>query len=73
MFKVLVILQSILFIIQVNRIGNTWMGDPVRLVLLAQIVKVIKEQNLLTNVVKTGTVLLNGLEDLQVCLACMQN
>jgi 4-aminobutyrate aminotransferase/(S)-3-amino-2-methylpropionate transaminase len=50
---------------EVNRIGNTWMGDPVRLVLLAQIVKVIKEQNLLTNVVKTGTVLLNGLEDLQ--------
>lgn len=37
------------------------MGDPARLLLLEEVLRVIGQQNLLKNVQKTGTVLKNGL------------
>jgi 4-aminobutyrate aminotransferase/(S)-3-amino-2-methylpropionate transaminase len=50
---------------QPYRIFNTWMGDPVRLVLLEEVIKVINEQDLLQNTRTTGQILLDGLKDLQ--------
>lgn len=47
------------------RIFNTWMGDPVRLVLLEAVLGEIKQRNLIQNVRETGEVLLAGLKELQ--------
>lgn len=47
------------------RIFNTWVGDPSKVVLLEAVIKVIKQQNLMEQVNKTGEHLWNGLEDLQ--------
>lgn len=47
------------------RIFNTWLGDPSKLVLLEQVVKQIKENNLLAKITETGNYLLAGLEDSQ--------
>lgn len=41
------------------------MGDPSKVVLLESIIKVIKRDNLLSLVQKSGEVLLKGLKDLQ--------
>ena len=49
---------------------STWMGDPTRLVMLEQVIKVIREQDLLTNACVTGDVLMTGLKQLQVHLVC---
>ncbi|XP_050304577.1 4-aminobutyrate aminotransferase, mitochondrial-like [Anthonomus grandis grandis] len=46
---------------QPYRIFNTWMGDPGKLFLLEAVLKVIKQQNLLVQVVKTGDKLKSGL------------
>lgn len=54
------------FLFQPYRIFNTWVGDPAKIVLLEQVVKVIKEQNLLSNVQVTGEKLLHGLQNAQV-------
>lgn len=43
------------------RVFNTWMGDPSKILLLAEILKVIKEDNLLDRVNRTGNVLKSGL------------
>lgn len=43
------------------RIFNTWMGDPGKILLLEEIIKVIKEDNLLSNVTAAGNCLKNGL------------
>ncbi|XP_030753211.1 4-aminobutyrate aminotransferase, mitochondrial-like [Sitophilus oryzae] len=47
------------------RIFNTWLGDPGKLFLLEAVVKVIKQQNLLEQVQKTGNRLKAGLLDLE--------
>ncbi|XP_028041663.1 4-aminobutyrate aminotransferase, mitochondrial [Bombyx mandarina] len=47
------------------RVFNTWMGDPGKLILLERVLKVIKQENLLDLVNKTGKVLKNGLHDLE--------
>ncbi|XP_064602101.1 4-aminobutyrate aminotransferase, mitochondrial-like [Liolophura sinensis] len=47
------------------RIFNTWVGDPAKIVLLEEVVKVIKEQNLLNNVQLTGQKFLSGLQNAQ--------
>lgn len=46
---------------QPYRVFNTWLGDPGKLLLLEEIVKVIKNDHLLENVQKTGAVLKGGL------------
>ncbi|XP_055844141.1 4-aminobutyrate aminotransferase, mitochondrial [Episyrphus balteatus] len=43
------------------RVFNTWMGDPSKILLLQEILKVIKEDNLLDQVARTGKVLKSGL------------
>ncbi|XP_063378091.1 4-aminobutyrate aminotransferase, mitochondrial-like [Cydia fagiglandana] len=50
---------------QAYRIFNTWMGDPGKLILLEQVLRVIQQENLLSNVQKTGKVLKDGLHDLE--------
>ncbi|RZC33222.1 4-aminobutyrate aminotransferase, mitochondrial-like [Asbolus verrucosus] len=50
---------------QPYRVFNTWMGDPSKLILLETIIRVIKEQNLLENVQKTGKKLKDGLLSLE--------
>ncbi|XP_060571459.1 4-aminobutyrate aminotransferase, mitochondrial-like [Ruditapes philippinarum] len=47
------------------RIFNTWVGDPGKIALLEEVVKVIKEENLLDNVKVTGNYLLSNLEQMQ--------
>lgn len=48
-----------------NRIFNTWMGDPSKVLLLETIVDVIAEDNLQQVVRDSGKVLLKGLHELQ--------
>uniref|UniRef100_A0AAQ4PLB9 4-aminobutyrate aminotransferase, mitochondrial n=1 Tax=Gasterosteus aculeatus aculeatus TaxID=481459 RepID=A0AAQ4PLB9_GASAC len=47
------------------RIFNTWMGDPSKNLLLAEVLNVIRRENLLEEVTRSGKALLNGLYDLQ--------
>ncbi|KAK3599279.1 hypothetical protein CHS0354_028634 [Potamilus streckersoni] len=47
------------------RIFNTWVGDPTKIILLGEVVKVIKEENLLDNVQKTGEYMMKGLKQLE--------
>ncbi|CAH1170440.1 unnamed protein product [Phaedon cochleariae] len=55
------------------RIFNTWMGDPGKAILLEAVLKVIKSQNLLEQVEKSGRRLLCGLHDLQSEFPCHLN
>lgn len=50
---------------QPYRVFNTWMGDPGKLLLLEQILKVVKRDALLDNVTRVGKVLKNGLDAMQ--------
>lgn len=50
---------------QAYRVFNTWMGDPGKLIILEEILKVIKSNNLLENVEKTGQKLKSNLNNLQ--------
>lgn len=50
---------------QAYRVFNTWMGDPGKLLILEQILKVIQRDNLLANVDKVGKKLKSGLLDAQ--------
>lgn len=52
--------------IQPYRIFNTWMGDPSKNLLLAEVLNVIRRENLLEEVTRSGKALLNGLYALQV-------
>ncbi|KAJ3642733.1 hypothetical protein Zmor_025491 [Zophobas morio] len=47
------------------RVFNTWMGDPGKLIVLESIIRIIKEQKLLDNVVTTGHRLKSGLLQLE--------
>jgi len=48
-----------------GRIINTWVGDPHKMILLTEVVKVIQRDNLLETQVASGKVMLDGLKDLQ--------
>lgn len=48
------------------RIFNTWLGDPSKNLMLAEVIKVIKREDLLNNATHAGKALLTGLLDLQV-------
>ncbi|XP_062502312.1 4-aminobutyrate aminotransferase, mitochondrial-like [Corticium candelabrum] len=50
---------------EANRVGNTWMGDPGKLLMAREIVRVIQRDNLLERVRQSGKTLLFGLESLQ--------
>ncbi|XP_026758126.2 4-aminobutyrate aminotransferase, mitochondrial [Galleria mellonella] len=50
---------------QAYRIFNTWMGDPGKLILLERVLKVIKEDNLISLVNKSGKVLKDGLHQIE--------
>lgn len=50
---------------QAFRVFNTWLGDPSKLVLLEAVIKEIKSKNLLENIQETGSVLINGMKELQ--------
>lgn len=52
--------------LQGHRIFNTWVGDPSKLVLLEEVVKVIRKENLIHNVRVTGDYLLSELRNAQV-------
>nr|XP_027201378.1 4-aminobutyrate aminotransferase, mitochondrial-like [Dermatophagoides pteronyssinus] len=47
------------------RIFNTWLGDPSKLLLLDQVVKVVRKENLLKRIEETGDYLLKHLEQIQ--------
>lgn len=47
------------------RVFNTWMGDPGKLILLEKVLKVIKNENLLSLVNETGKILKDGLHKLE--------
>lgn len=51
---------------QPYRIFNTWLGDPGKNLLLAEVINVIKREDLLKNATHAGKALLTGLLDLQV-------
>lgn len=53
---------------QPYRIFNTWLGDPSKNLLLAEVINVIKREDLLNNAAHAGKALLTGLLDLQVPL-----
>lgn len=55
--------------LQALRIFNTWIGDPSKVILLEAVVKVIKQQNLLSRVNEVGKHLWSGLHDLEVNIA----
>ena len=48
------------------RIFNTWLGDPMRLVVLEAVLEQIEKHNLLQNATITGERLLTGIKDIQV-------
>lgn len=54
------------FFAQPYRIFNTWMGDPSKNLLLAEVLNIIRQENLLAEVTRTGKALLSGLFELQV-------
>ncbi|XP_019476247.1 4-aminobutyrate aminotransferase, mitochondrial [Meleagris gallopavo] len=47
------------------RIFNTWLGDPSKNLLLAEVIRVIKREDLINNAAHAGKALLTGLLDLQ--------
>ena len=51
---------------QPYRIFNTWLGDPSKNLLLAEVINIIKREDLLNNAAHAGKVLLTGLLGLQV-------
>jgi 4-aminobutyrate aminotransferase/(S)-3-amino-2-methylpropionate transaminase len=48
-----------------GRILNTWVGDPHKIIILEQVVKAIKEDNLLSRVEAAGSTIMSGLMQLQ--------
>lgn len=65
----LVFFYTLLACCQPYRIFNTWMGDPTKNLLLSEVLSVIRRENLLVEVNRSGKALMNGLNELQVmCL-----
>ena len=52
-----------------NRIFNTWMGDPSKVIILEAVLDTIAKDNLKQVVKDSGKVLLEGLNELQVRVA----
>ena len=52
--------------VQPFRIFNTWLGDHTKNLFLNEVIKVIRTENLLEEVQRSGRVMLQGLYDLQV-------
>lgn len=52
--------------VQGYRIFNTWMGDPSKNLFLSEVLNVIRRENLLNEVTRSGKTLLQGLYELQV-------
>lgn len=50
---------------QAYRIFNTWMGDPSKLILLERVISVVHNENLVSEMDRIGSKLLQGLEELQ--------
>jgi len=50
---------------QPYRVFNTWMGDPGKVIMLEEILKVIQDEHLIENVNKAGKVLKGGLLSLE--------
>jgi len=48
-----------------TRIFNTWMGDPVKLVLMNKVIEVIQRDSLLKHSLKLGDYLINGLRSIE--------
>ena len=53
---------------QPYRVFNTWLGDPSKVILLEELVKAIREMNLLESARRTGATLIDGMSELQVGL-----
>ena len=49
-----------------DRIANTWLGEPAKMLILDAIIKEIARNNLLGLVKESGRVLMSGLTDIQV-------
>ncbi|XP_065199488.1 4-aminobutyrate aminotransferase, mitochondrial-like [Planococcus citri] len=47
------------------RVFNTWMGDPGKMIILEEVLKIIRRDQLLENVKETGKVLMKGLLEYQ--------
>ncbi|XP_065217365.1 4-aminobutyrate aminotransferase, mitochondrial-like [Planococcus citri] len=47
------------------RVFNTWMGDPGKMIMLEEVLKIIRRDQLLENVKETGKVLMKGLTEYQ--------
>ena len=71
-FNHIKLLMSLNTFLQALRIFNTWIGDPSKVILLEAVVKVIKQQNLLSQVNEVGKHLWSGLHDLEVNIAFLQ-
>lgn len=67
-FFYLVLLYLHYVFLQPYRIFNTWMGDPSKNLFLVEVLNVIRRENLLEEVARSGKALLNGLYELQVKL-----
>ena len=62
----LMILLLLLLLFKPLRIFNTWMGDQSKLLFLKEVVRIIREEELLERARDTGEFLLNGLTQLEV-------
>lgn len=58
---------------QEYRVFNTWCGDPGKVLMLEAILKVVKRDNLLENVKKSGAVLKKGLLEFEKEFPCILN
>ncbi|XP_031567513.1 4-aminobutyrate aminotransferase, mitochondrial-like [Actinia tenebrosa] len=47
------------------RIFNTWMGDPNKLIIIREVIKIIEKYDLVTNAYNIGEKLIGGLKDLE--------
>lgn len=56
---------------QPYRIFNTWMGDPSKNLILSEVLNVIRRENLLEEVNRSGKALMTGLFELQVLRVCL--
>jgi len=48
-----------------GRILNTWVGDPHKIIMLEQVVKVVREEHLLSRVEEAGKTIMSGLTELE--------
>lgn len=56
---------SVMIFFQGYRVYNTWMGDPIKLVLLEKVLQVTKRENLIAKAAQTGEYLMKNLLEVQ--------